>query len=64
MKIERLLVDEAEWEEISEAATLERLARVYRVPEAVLAEMIANEKVRPGSGIVRTPNAFYRVRLG
>ena len=64
MKIERQFVDETEWHEVSEEETIERLSRMYREPEKVLAEMVANEKARPGSGMVRTPNAFYRVVAG
>jgi len=64
MKIERQFVDETEWHEVSEEEMIERLSRVYHEPEKVLAEMVANEKARPGSGMVRTPFALYRIVAG
>lgn len=61
VKVERRYFDEEDWQEISLELAMARLSQTFSNPEEVLAETEANEKARPGSGIVRTPYALYRV---
>ena len=62
MKIEKRYLDEEFWEEIQRELAITYLSQVFHEPEKVLAEMEANERAKPGSGMILTPFAYYRVR--
>lgn len=61
MKIEKRYLDEDDWTEIRFDLAVFCPTEYFSAPEAVLAEAEANERAAPGSGLIRTPFALYRV---